>query len=135
MIRLKELRESRHWSMAQAARFLNKAYTTYVSHEKEYREPTSDDLVLYAKAYDVTIEYLLGRTDDPKGYGDQFKWEPVEEELLQKTIDGLKYDHVGVDLLKKYHSLSFEGQMMVDSYINVLIASGLYTRSTDSKVG
>ena len=66
MIRLKELREERKWSMRDAARFLNKPYTTYVNHEKEYREPDSEDLKAYAKAYDVSIDYLVGRTDIKK---------------------------------------------------------------------
>ena len=64
MIRLKELREERGWSMRDAAKFLGKSYTTYVNHEKEYREPNSEDLVAYAKAYGVTIDYLVGRTNE-----------------------------------------------------------------------
>lgn len=64
MIRLKELREERKWSMRDAATFLGKSYTTYVNHEKGYREPNSDDLVHYARAYGVSIDYLVGRTKD-----------------------------------------------------------------------
>lgn len=64
MIRLKELREERKWSMREAAQFLKKSYTTYVNHEKGYREPNSEDLSAYAKAYGVSIDYLIGRTDN-----------------------------------------------------------------------
>lgn len=64
MIRLKELRDERKWSMRDAASFLKKSYTTYVNHEKGYREPNSDDLVHYARAYGVSIDYLVGRTDE-----------------------------------------------------------------------
>ena len=135
MLRLKQLRQERNWTMRTAAKFLNKPYSTYVNHEKGYREPTTEDLIHYAKGYDITVDYLVGRTDDPKGYGAEFVWEPVDDEVLRKTREGLEYDHVGVELLRKYHSLSFEGQMKVDAYINDLIASGLYTRSTGSKVG
>ena len=63
MIRLKELREERKWNMREAAQFLGQKYTTYVNHEKEYREPNSEDLVKYAKAYGVSIDYLVGRTN------------------------------------------------------------------------
>lgn len=62
MIRLKELREARGWGMREASRFLGKSYTTYVNHEKGYREPNSEDLKAYAAAYGVTIDYLIGRT-------------------------------------------------------------------------
>ena len=77
MIRLKELREERGWNMKQAAKFLNQKYTTYVNHEKGYREPNSEDLKAYAKAYEVSIDYLIGRTDKkrPVTYD-----EPVENQ-------------------------------------------------------
>ena len=65
MIRLKELREERGWkSMAEAARNLGKQYMTYVHHEKGDREPDSDDLKAYAKAFGVSIDYLVGRTNE-----------------------------------------------------------------------
>ena len=64
MIRLKQLREEKNWSMRDAAIFLKKPYTTYVNHEKELREPSSEDLKTYAKAYGVSVDYLLGRTDE-----------------------------------------------------------------------
>ena len=66
MIRLKELREERRWNMTEAAKYLKKSYTTYVNHEKEYREPNSDDLKAYAKAYGVSVDYLIGRTNERK---------------------------------------------------------------------
>lgn len=50
--------------MREAAEFLKKPYTTYVNHEKEYREPNSEDLVSYAKAYKVSIDYLIGRSNE-----------------------------------------------------------------------
>ena len=64
MIRLKELREERGWKKADAARFLGKKYMTYVHHENGEREPDSEDLKAYAKAYGVSIDYLVGRTNE-----------------------------------------------------------------------
>ena len=49
--------------MRDAAKFLNKPYTTYVNHEKGYRELKSEELKEYAKQYGVSVDYLLGRTD------------------------------------------------------------------------
>lgn len=63
MNRLKELREERKWSMREAAKFVGKPYTTYVNHEKGLRG--LDDVLLkeYASAYNVSVDYLVGRTD------------------------------------------------------------------------
>lgn len=66
MIRLKELREERGLNKTEAADFLGKKYTTYINHEKGYREPNSEDLKKYSKAYGVSVDYLLGRTDERK---------------------------------------------------------------------
>ena len=63
MIRLRELREERNWNRREAADFLGKPYTTYVNHENGFREPNSEDLIAYAKAYGVSVDYLVGRTD------------------------------------------------------------------------
>lgn len=90
MTRLKELREERGWTMRDASRFLKKSYTTYVNHEKGYRDPDSDDLVSYSRAYGVSIEYLLGRTDIRKPVilednGQKEKYEELKRMLDQLT--------------------------------------------------
>lgn len=48
--------------MKEAARQLNMPYTTYVNYEKGTREPNSETLILLAKFYNVSIDYLIGRT-------------------------------------------------------------------------
>ena len=65
MIRLKELREQRGWNMKQAARELGLPYTTYVSYEKQDREANSELLIKFSEFYNVSIDYLIGATDDP----------------------------------------------------------------------
>lgn len=89
MIRLKQLREERHWSMAKAAEFLGKSYTTYVNHEKEYREPNSEDLIAYARAYGVSVDFLVGRTDyrTPRAEAGQKSDEDELVEELQMLRD------------------------------------------------
>ena len=98
MVRLKELREERGWTMKDAAQFLKKSYTTYVNHEKGYREPDSDSLVSYSRAYGVSIDYLLGRTDIrkpaiQKDDGQKEKYEELKlmlDQLSEKDADRLK---------------------------------------------
>lgn len=89
MIRLKELREERGWTMRDAARFLKKSYTTYVNHEKGYRDPDSDDLVSYSRAYGVSIEYLLGRSDIRKPAIQEDDREKEKHEEIKRMLDQL----------------------------------------------
>ena len=58
--RLKKLRELKGYSMRQMAEALGMRYTTYVNYEKNEREPNSESLILIAKYFDVSIDYLLG---------------------------------------------------------------------------
>lgn len=65
MNRLKEMREARGLNMREAARLLKMPYTTYVNYEKGAREPNSETLIQLADFFDTTIDYMLGKTDDP----------------------------------------------------------------------
>lgn len=64
-MRIKELRNERHLSMAQVARDLNIPYTTYVNYEKEAREPNSELLIQLADYYKCSVDYLIGRSNIP----------------------------------------------------------------------
>ena len=88
MNRLKELREERGWSMRDAAKFLDKPYTTYVNHEKQYRELDSEDLRHYADKYKVSIDYLVGRSEikNPVTQGDG-KANTYIQKLLEAVPD------------------------------------------------
>ncbi len=66
MNRLKELRTEKKISMAQIARDLNIPYTTYVNYEKEEREPNSEMLIKLANYFNVSIDYIIGRSSDRK---------------------------------------------------------------------
>lgn len=64
MNRLKELRIERNMSMAQAARELNIPYTTYVSYEKEEREPNSEMLIMLSNFFSCSVDYLIGKSNN-----------------------------------------------------------------------
>ena len=63
MFRIKDLREAKGINMREAAKLLNLPYTTYVGYEKGQREPSSEVLIQLANFYEVSIDYLVGRSD------------------------------------------------------------------------
>ena len=63
LIRLKELRLERGYSMTQAARKIFSHPDTYNRYEKGIREIT------LAKLYDCSLDYLAGVSDQPRKYG------------------------------------------------------------------
>ena len=72
MLRLKELRLANNLTMREVAAATGVKYTTYVNHEHGYREASFEQLVKYADYYGCTLDYLIGRSDDPlNGFGEQ----------------------------------------------------------------
>ena len=66
IFRLKELRKKHHISQLKLAMDLNMNQNSISRYESEKREADYATLILFADYFDVTIDYLLGRTDDPK---------------------------------------------------------------------
>ena len=63
--RLKELRESIKIERADLARSLHMPYTTYVNYETDQRKPNDLVLVKLADFFNVSVDYLLERTNNP----------------------------------------------------------------------
>ncbi len=63
--RLKEQRTKMKLRQEDVAIKLGIARTTYAMYEQGNREPDNDTLQKLADFFDVNIDYLLGRTDDP----------------------------------------------------------------------
>ncbi len=64
--RMRELRKERHLRQEDIAAELDIATTTYCRYELGMREPNASLLDQMADYYDVSVDYLLGRTDDRK---------------------------------------------------------------------
>ena len=62
--RLKLLRKERKWSRKQVAEQLKIVERTYQRYENAERDPTASVLVELADLYDVSVDYLVGRTED-----------------------------------------------------------------------
>ena len=71
MFRLKELRVSRKISQVKLAMDLNLSQNSISRYETGEREADYDTLVAIADYFNVSVDYLLGRTDDPKVSGKQ----------------------------------------------------------------
>ena len=65
IIRIKELRKRRGISQIKLAMDLNMGQNTISRYENEVREADYETLIKFADYFNVSIDYLLGRTDDP----------------------------------------------------------------------
>lgn len=65
-VRLRELRKARHMTQIGLAIKLNMTQNTVSRYESGEREPGIAELVQIADFFDVSIDYLLERTENPK---------------------------------------------------------------------
>lgn len=65
-MRLKELRKKRHLSQVRLAIDLNMSQNSISRYETGIREADYKTLIAFADYFNVSIDYLLERTDNPK---------------------------------------------------------------------
>ncbi len=65
-MRLKELRKKKGISQLRLATELNTTQNTISRYETGEREPGIDELIKIAEYFNVSVDYLIGRTDNPK---------------------------------------------------------------------
>lgn len=65
-MRLKELRKKKGISQLRLATDLNTTQNTISRYETGEREPGIDELVKIADYFNVSVDYLIGRTENPK---------------------------------------------------------------------
>lgn len=97
--RIAHLRESRGWTQEELSLALGISRAALSHYEKNRREPDSDTLTKVADLFKVSLDYLVGRTDNPGMVLDEDvgafmdRLELSDEEILEKfslTVDGRK---------------------------------------------
>lgn len=62
--RLKELRREKGWTIEEAARKIYVSRSTWAGYETEHRKPPIPTLIRLSKLFDVSVDYLLGITNE-----------------------------------------------------------------------
>ncbi len=65
---LKSLRQSKNLTQKQLATEINASERGIQNYEAGVRKPTYDILISLADYFDVSIDYLVGRTDNPNSH-------------------------------------------------------------------
>ena len=64
--KIRDLREDNDMSQKQIAELLNISQTTYSKYELGKRNMPIESLIKLARFYNVSLDYLVGETDNPK---------------------------------------------------------------------
>ncbi|GAA0735519.1 helix-turn-helix transcriptional regulator [Clostridium oceanicum] len=113
--RLRSLRQEKEYSIRKLAELLNFGKTTIANWEKDNRFPDRETILKLANFFNVTTDYLLGRTDDSNS------------KIFKSTIDGHKYEmeidksypydldpNEVEDLLKNLESVGFDVNKLIE---------------------
>lgn len=65
-IRLKELREQKGLKQAELAKLMGVVERQYQRYERGEGEPHLSGWIFLADFYDVSLDYLVGRSDEPE---------------------------------------------------------------------
>ena len=66
--RVRDLREDKDLNQTQIAKILGMSQTGYSKYETGENDLPTVILIKLADFYDVSVDYILGRTDNPKLY-------------------------------------------------------------------
>lgn len=83
------LRESKDWSQAELARRLDVNKSVMNRIESGERKVSSDELKKLSDIFDVSTDYLLGRTDD-KGKVPTLIAAHLDDDLTEEQLDEVK---------------------------------------------
>lgn len=94
--RLRAERLKRRWTLEDMKKKIGaKGHSTYSNYEYDRREPDNETLVKLANLFEVSVDYLLGKTDDSspstfdvaKSFYENLSPEKKKEfELMLKTL-------------------------------------------------
>ena len=83
MNRIKDLREDKDMTQKELAKIIGITQATLSDYEVEKTEPKKDIWVKLASFFDVSIDYLMGQTNNPSN--EEFTKGLTEEEIKDLT--------------------------------------------------
>ncbi|MBC1781215.1 helix-turn-helix transcriptional regulator [Listeria welshimeri] len=112
-LRIKELRKESKKTQVEMAKILGVAKTTYASYEQAKRMPDAEIQNKIANYFDVTLDYLHGRSRSKNINIESFT--SKEERDMKKRMDALKAD------LKNGDGLLYDGEPISEEALESIL--------------
>lgn len=108
-MKLKEIRTKKGYTQKNIADYLQVSVNVYSRYELEKRQPGIDNLIKMADFFDVSVDYLLGMTDNPSRMIFTDGFSEYESELLtaaKESDDRARTD--ALNILKAHRIEKYE---------------------------
>ncbi|MCL6446826.1 MAG: helix-turn-helix transcriptional regulator [Armatimonadetes bacterium] len=122
--RLKVLREEKKLSQEELGKIFHLSQSTIAYYEKDKKQPSQKTLQKFADFFNVSVDYLLGRTNNPKpAYSNYFDTTMEEiSSILSKNPHLLKFfneiNQQDISLLEKIKTLSIKDRKLLETIID-----------------
>jgi transcriptional regulator with XRE-family HTH domain len=83
--RLKQLREEAGFSQNKLAKLIGIQQSSLNRYESGFSNPTPETLLWFADYFDVSMDYIYGRTDKPQGK--TYKYKPRFDPEMAKFVE------------------------------------------------
>ena len=85
--RLKKLREDLGISQANLANEIGVTQASVNRYETDKTTPTAETLLWYADRFDVSLDYIFGRTDEPQGQLYSYQPKPAASSEMRDFVE------------------------------------------------
>ncbi len=85
--RLRSLRESVKLSQAKLGEMIGTTQASINRYESALSEPPQKTLLWYADYFDVSMDYIFGRTDKPQGKLYEYKPKIIDSVEMQRFVE------------------------------------------------
>lgn len=130
---IKKLRIEKGLTQEELGKVLNKTKNNISQYETGKREPDNDTLSKLSDLFSVSVDYLLGRTDDLKPPAED--WQPELTQKDEKDIEKLLNDTMNA--LDNTNGLMLQGEIVDEEDLELLkmaIRNGLeYAKISNKK--
>lgn len=116
--RLKYLRNSERLTQAEMAKKIDVARTTYAMYEQNKREPDNEILQRIADYFDVSIDYLFGRTNEPHSDKGTNEFNAMDE--INHLLKKYNIDQSGFFDIEKWRAMGPEEIRELESYFEFI---------------
>lgn len=79
--RLRELREGLHYSQARLSKHMEVSQASINRYENDLSTPAPETLIKYADFFNVSLDYIFGRTDSPRGKKYSYVPDALKEQI------------------------------------------------------
>ena len=114
--RLVYLRKNKNKTQEEVAKIIGVTRPAYTAYERGHRSPDYEILEALADYFEVSVDYLLGRTDNPNQHNEEFN--PMNE--INRLLDKYEIEDSGFFDIEKWKAMGPDEIKQLEEYFEFI---------------